>query len=309
MKHRGIRLDALHGLALALALGTSMSLAVGLGSAEESAESTSTRTQVNRPKVHRIVSASGVADQLLAHLVPADRVVGVSSYGAERGIVGHMFAGKATVESAASVEAILALSPDLVVVHHVGDPRYLARMRDMGLEVLDLGHMAGLTTLLDNVDALCGRVDCGGRAESFKSRLLTTLRGVASDVPAEARATGAFVNLAGTQLYGGTRGSSYHDVLTYAGLIDVAASKYQGWPTYSTEELLALDPKYVVTAGAQKEALCSYVGLDLLTACQTGRVIEVPSAVMNDPALGMIDAAQALREAVYGPLGDPEGGP
>lgn len=302
---RGLRLDLLHGLGLVLALASAMLLAVGLGTADDTLDPDRVHAKGRRVDAKRIVSASGVADQLLVHLVPADHVAGVSSYGLARGIVGHILRGKPSIESAANVEAIVALAPDLVVVHHVGDPRYLARIREMGLDVLDLGHMAGLSTLLDNVDTLCARVNCGGRAAPFKARLLRTLRGVAADVPREKRVTGAFVNLAGTQLYGGTRGSSYHDVLTHAGLIDVAATKYEGWPTYSTEELLALDPAFVVTAGAQKEALCSYVGLHLLSACQNGQVIEVPSDVMNDPALGMIDAAQFLRAAVYGPLPDP----
>jgi ABC-type Fe3+-hydroxamate transport system substrate-binding protein len=101
-------------------------------------------------------------------------------------------------------------------------------------------------------------------------------------------------------MYGGTRGSSYYDVLTYAGLIDVAAKDFQGWPSYSPELLLTLDPEIIVTHTGMRSLLCDRVELGRLRACRPqGDVIEVDGALMSDAGLGMLDAAEVIHHAAY----------
>jgi iron complex transport system substrate-binding protein len=104
------------------------------------------------------------------------------------------------------------------------------------------------------------------------------------------------------QLFGGTIGTSYHDVLQAAGLVDSAALHYRNWPHYDPEQLLQLDPEVIVAATTSAAQFCGISGLDHLRACAHGAagVIGVDEALMSDPGLGMLDAAEALRARVYG---------
>ena len=103
-----------------------------------------------------------------------------------------------------------------------------------------------------------------------------------------------WVSIFGDRLYGGTVGSSYHDLLVHAGCDDAAAGRYRAWQEYSLEDLLALDAELIVTSTGQGIALRRRPGADRLRA----RIIELPEAVAGDPGLGMVDAVEALRAAL-----------
>jgi iron complex transport system substrate-binding protein len=111
----------------------------------------------------------------------------------------------------------------------------------------------------------------------------------------------------GGQLFGGTRGTSYHDVLVHGGLVDAAAERYEGWPALTSEQVLELDPELLVTAEGKADELCHIPGLERLRPCRgEGRIVEVPAAVLIDPGTPMLEAAEAVRRAVHGPPPDPE---
>ncbi|MEM9074041.1 MAG: hypothetical protein AAGE52_36450, partial [Myxococcota bacterium] len=108
-----------------------------------------------------------------------------------------------------------------------------------------------------------------------------------------------YVGPVGGQLYGGTRGTNYHDVLIAAGLRDAAADAgYEGWPVYGAETVLTLDPSWIVTPAEHAEGFCARPGFDVLQACVADQVIGIEGRVLNDPGWGMLDAAEALHHAV-----------
>jgi len=216
----------------------------------------------------------------------------------------HRFSGTRTIGSLDDLEAILGLQPDLVLIESYGDPRRVARLRERGLAVFDLGEMRGMATLVPairTVGALVGRGELG---ERMALRFGRAMKALAADVPVGEWPSAAYVSAYGTQLFGGTKGTTYHDVLHAAGLVDVAAARYEGWPQYSREELLALDPELIVTRTGGGQALCRLAGLERLRACgAAGRIIELESFALDDPGLGMLEAAEALFAAVHGQPG------
>lgn len=245
----------------------------------------------------RIVSASTVADRLLADLCPPDRIVAVTTQSLD-GPDAHRHRGRATITSLEDIEEIVSLRPDLVLTHNVADARRVERLREAGLRVTDLGTPTGISALRDDVATVaeaCGVPDVGRRyVEAFERRM----RAVAADIPEAERRQGIYVGLYGDRLFGGTRGTSYHDVLTAAGLRDVAAERYTGWPQYSIEQLLELDPEVIVTRAGMERPLCEHPSLRQLRACD-GAVIGVEGHHLDDPGPGMLDAAEAVRTAVY----------
>lgn len=248
----------------------------------------------------RIVSTSSVADSLLLALAEPDRVAAYTVYSREQSLFGYRYAGRPTVTDISKVEAIVALKPDLVLTNDIGTSRS-RRLREVGVTVFDLGEMRGSATLLPNivsVATLLGRREAG---ESLARRFSGRMHSLARHVPEAARPAGLYLAIHGDQFYGGTAGTSYHDVLTAAGIRDVAAARYRDWPRYTPEALLELDPELIVTGAGMARALCAHSGLRALRACRPGqgRVIELDGKLLGDPSLAMLDAAELLFEAVH----------
>jgi iron complex transport system substrate-binding protein len=248
---------------------------------------------------HRIVSGSLLADPLLLELSAPGDVVAFSAR-APLARDAWRYAGKASLDPTRRVEHLLELKPDLVLVNGLGEMTWIEQLRRSGVTVFDLGPMWGLDTFGRNVLSvgwLVGRPDA---ARELLATFRARLEAIARHVPESARRGGLYLGVHGNQLYGGTRGSSYHDVLTYAGLRDVAASAYQGWPSYDPEALLGLDPELIVTGTGMRAPLCQREELRRLRACGPhGDVIEVESQLLQDAGLGMLDAAERVHAAAY----------
>lgn len=245
----------------------------------------------------RIASGSTVGDRLLFDLCPPDHVVAVAARSLE-GPHAHRFAGRTTVRSLDDVEAIVALRPDVFVVDQVGDPRRVERLREAGIEVLQLAPATGLESLLGDIariGRLCAVPDGGARyANALETRMARIAAGI------EERPTAIYLSVYGDRWFGGTTGSSYHDVLTAAGLEDIAAAQHQGWPQYGVEQVLALDPERVVTRAGMRDAICGHDALRTLRACATdGGVVEVEGELLDDPGPSMLDAAEAIFREVH----------
>ncbi len=245
----------------------------------------------------RIASASTVADALLLELCAPSRVIAVTLRSGE-GPDAWRYEGLPTIRDLDDVEAIVGLRPEVVVTHNVGDPGRVARLRNAGVRVIDLGGLEGRRSLGDDaraLGALCGAPAAGERwARAFERRM----DAVAADVRPAARRSAVYLTVYGDRFMGGTDGSSYHDVMIAAGLRDAAEAGFDGWPTYDVEAILELDPDLVVTREGMAAALCGHSTLARLRACPDG-VIELDPDVLDDPGPGMLEAAEALHDLAY----------
>jgi iron complex transport system substrate-binding protein len=250
----------------------------------------------------RIVSLSIVADELLLELCEPDRVVSFTGYSTRSSTKSFRFHGKPAFEGKDDLEKIITLRPDLVLVSHLGDPRPFERMREAGLLVYDLGEMRGLRTLIPNIHEVAAIVGHPERGDRFAQELIAQMGAVAADVPPASRKRGLYLSVYGGRLYGGAAGTSYDDVLASAGLVE-AAEGYRDWPEYSAEEILRADPDIIVTNDTMRARICEHAGLSSLRACaQADRIVALESALLGDPGPAMLEAAEAVRAAVYGAL-------
>lgn len=249
----------------------------------------------------RIASASALADRLLVELAEPERLVAFSQDGMRRHEDRHRYGARLAIAGPADLERLLQAHVDLLVVNQLGGVQQLARARDAGIEVFDLGEMRGMRTLEGNVSSLAELLGDRARGQRLWQRFSRRMRVVAADVPAAERRSAIYLAVYAGKVFGGTRGTSYHDVLEAAGLIDLAASSYRDWPRYDPEQLLLLDPPLVVTERGMARELCANRWLGELRACRdpARSFIELPSELLGDPGLGMLDAAEALRDLAY----------
>lgn len=247
----------------------------------------------------RIVSGSLLADPLLLALCPPSEIVAFSAR-APLAWDAHRYAGKPSLDPTRRLEHLLELEPDLVLVNSLGESAWIEQLRAAKVEVFDLGPMWGVDTFLRNVEAIGWLVGRPEAARELAARFRSRLGAVARHLAPSQRRSALYVGVHGNNLLGGTRGSSFHDVLAYAGLVDVAASSYHGWPSYDPEALLTLDPDVIVTQLGMRRALCERAELGRLRACGTnGQVIEVEAWRLNDAGLGILEAAEEVHQAAY----------
>jgi ABC-type Fe3+-hydroxamate transport system substrate-binding protein len=211
------------------------------------------------------------------------------------------FAGKAAVEGLGPLEAIIALKPDLDLLNSFGTDARADKLRAAGIEAFNLGELHGLSTLLpmaEVIATLLGAPERGQRyAEGFRQRF----ERVAAPLGTRPRRRAMYLSvISNTIIIGGTVGTSYHDVLTHAGLVDVAAEHYSGWPQLSAEQIIALDPELVVTKDDTAGALCAYPGLDRLQAChEPGGILALPAGLLDEPGPAMLAASERLFALAY----------
>jgi iron complex transport system substrate-binding protein len=248
----------------------------------------------------RIVSTSTIADQVLIEIIEPNRLLAVSSH-TLRTQESRTYEDKIGVERARDIETIIELRPDIVFINNFIDRRQVERLKDAGLNVFDMGEMRGLETLLPNIRQLAAVLDVPERGQALADDFVRKLEAVSAGIAAEDRRRGLYVGIHGDRLYGGTAGTSFHDVLVAGGLIDMAAeSGFHGWPAFTNEQLLSLDPPWIITNPGTERSLCRHPGFQSLSACRAGQVRSVDTHLLTDPGLGILQAAEAVRAVVYG---------
>ena len=255
----------------------------------------------------RIASSSGYADELLLALAEPERIVALSGQGYRSDLDAFRYGNRVLISGPGDLERLLSLRVDLLLITHFGGQADLARASEGGIEVFDLGDMRGLTTLEDNIRAVATLLGDPARGDRLWRSWSQQLRAIARDIPENERKGAMYVAIYANKIYGGTRGTSYYDVLTAAGLRDLAADKYRDWPQYDPEQLLSLDPPLIVTEGGMSAQLCNHTWLRTLRACARGEtrqyqgIFEISRNLMGSAGLGILDAALELRELVYPP--------
>ena len=286
----------LGGLARKNALGSMPSHArKGHAVGQEVTDAAEARVPVAR--YSSIISLSSIADQVLLRIVEPERWIAVSGRSKESAYA-HQVSGKVAVSDPVDVEHLLSLRPDVVFVHHLTGQGKLQRLREQGVQLFDLGPMRGLETLVPNILSIGQVINEPQRAEQLARDFEGRFQRVHDGAP---RGRAIYLGLHGGSMFGGAKGTSYHDVLAHAGLEDAAASEYEGWPRYTPEQVLMLDPDYVVSHEGGEKLLCSHSQLRQLRACQRfGGVLMVARSLLNDPGLLMLDAAEELRRQLDG---------
>ena len=252
-------------------------------------------------RYQRIVSTNLVTDRLLVELCEPTRIVAVSSAAAARKRDGYRYRGLGTIDGFGPPEAMVALKPDLVLTNSFGSPGAADRLRGAGIEVFDLGELRGEQSLAAIVASLGLLLGDEARAERLWQGFESRMRALPARLGTQKPQRALFLSTLGPDLLGGTVGTSYHDIMTAAGLHDVAAGRYRDWPAYAPEQVLALAPDIIVTRAGFASGICGYPGMDHVGPCRgQGRIVELDGELLDEPGLAMLEAAEELFRLVYG---------
>ena len=142
-----------------------------------------------------------------------------------------------------TVEEIMALQPDLVVVPDWGDLTMVPSLREAGLKVVVCKGASNLTEIRETVTLLAaaaGEPQRGQKLLSMMDDKLAEIQDKVAQIPQSERKTVVLISLMGG--YGGL-GSSFDEACHYAGVINGrAALGIRDFQVMTKEQLVQIDP-------------------------------------------------------------------
>jgi iron complex transport system substrate-binding protein len=246
----------------------------------------------------RVVSLNPSLTATLIALGAGAQLVGVDDYSArqQRAVrdlpaVGGLFNP--------SLEAILALEPDLVVLVPSAQQRDLrARLEALAVDVLELPNIT-LAELLVSIEALGARV---GREQAARERV-REIRSAWQATTAASRVLPAVRSVLVLQrepLYVVGRGSFIDSMLATAGAENLANVFAEPYPRASLEWLIAAAPELILDASDDPEDPSVYwARWPSLPAVARQRVIGIPASEVTLPGPYPERALARLAEAIH----------
>ena len=255
----------------------------------------------------RIVPASAGVVDLVAALVPAERIAGLPAQALPFSAVGARPADAALLArprfEAYVAEALLALSPDLVICDRWQSAETTERLREAGVTVLELDELESL----DSVRAALRRLgDVLGAQEACEATLADLDARVARLAASAPRRAGgralAYSNGGGGGWLAGA-GTTADEWIRLTGLRNAGAEGgREGHVRCSFEELLALDPDLIVVstraeggeAGVTARILREEPGLAGLRAVREDRIVALEAWLYSGVGPQLVTAAETL---------------
>lgn len=248
----------------------------------------------------RIASLNLAAEEVLAEIVPAARLVAVTALADERGtsnIVGRI-PPSVTRMPRADVERLVALRPDLVIVSEYTDADFLHQLQTTGLRT---HRMTGLTSFAGYRAAIL-ELGLAVGAEPAARRLLVRYDAVLQELRRRlATVTRPRV------LYWASSLTAGGDTAIGA-LIEEAGAKnvgreigLSGIAAIGAERAFVADPDIVLvgTGWDTAQALRAHPLLSRLRAVREGRVIEMPTELLVTLSHHAADAAWQLAHLLH----------
>ncbi|WP_224244612.1 ABC transporter substrate-binding protein [Hyalangium gracile] len=237
-------------------------------------------------KVRRVVTLAPSLTDMVIAMGARDTLVGVSRFDTDKAVADLPRVGGFVDPS---VEAVIALEPDLVLVQPgPGNQRPVERMAELGVPVLllPLHSVADTLAALRAVGQALGHIK---EAEALSSRIEATrarIREAAKKLPTRR----VLLAYGFEPLVVAGPGSFADELLRDAGAINVAGDGGSAYPVYSVERAVRIRPDVVVDAAdvdVGKEKIQSLPGLS------DARWVEVPSFALLQPGPSL---ARGLEE-------------
>ena len=262
----------------------------------------------------RVCSVSLAGDELLALLLPVDRIACVSPWAddeATSNVRGHYPPGVLRV--AAHVEPVLGRRPDLVIAAPWNNGEFLEQIRRIGVPVHVIRSIASIDEMRAELRDLGRLLGTEARARDVIARLdarVAALRAAVAPVKATAPRVLSFSHLvvAGED-------TSVDTLIELAGGINAARELgISGHRKASLEALVALDPDVLLLGFepgvSAEQVLAAYPPLAMTRAAREGRVVLMPPRLLTTVTPYLLEGARRLAEALHpeiAPIALPEG--
>ena len=251
----------------------------------------------------RVVSLAPSITEILFAVGAGDQVVGrdeFSDYPAEAASIDSV--GGSMGEY--SVEAIVALEPDLVLAAEINTPELVKQLEDLGLTVFYVNNPTTIEEMygsLENVAALTGH-DVTELIESLKARVAVIDEKIA---PISARPS-VFYEIdasdpAKPYTYGpGTFGNL---LIERAGGFNIGSEATDAYPQLSLEQIVVANPSIILLGdamwGVTTESVLARPGWETIEAVKSNQIFPIDDNLISRPGPRLVDGLEALAKILH----------
>ena len=290
---------------------------------EAAAQPTSAPANTPVPTPEPIVLTDGAGREVTLP-APAQRVVSLApsnteilfAIGAGSQVVGRdMFsdypeeaAGLADVGGSMGqydTEAIVSLEPDLVLAAGITSPETVSALEELGLTVFVLGNPLTLEDMYANLKTVAVLTGHEAEADALVADLQARVEAVDAALADVTDRPTVFYELSADPSAPWTAGpGSFVDLLIQrAGGENVAAALDAPWGQMSLEDLLVIDPDFILLGdsiwGESPETVAARPGWEALGAVQSGNVLPFNDNLVSRPGPRLVDGLEALAKIFH----------
>ncbi len=204
---------------------------------------------------------------------------------------------------ALDIEKIVSLQPQLCLAIRDGNPKAAVdRLEALGIPVYVFDPQS-LEAIVDTVERLGSILRKETRAEELADGYRQRLARVARRVAEVKHRPEVFFQIDAQPVISAGSGTFLHQLLTRSGSINLAADR-NGYPRYTWEELLVLEPEVVLLAsmgGGQtdRELRSAWQDWPQIPAVRNSRLYVVDADLFDRPTPRLIDALEYLVELLH----------
>lgn len=203
-----------------------------------------------------------------------------------------------------NVEAILSYEPDLVVIGY--DPGELvASLEAADVPVINYSAAITIDDVYRQIEALGAVTGHAEEAAAVSESIANDLSKIADEAPDADGVT--YYHELDNSLYTATSSTFYGQLYGLFGLENIADAADEdgsafGYPQLSSEYVVSADPDIIFLAdalyGESAETVAARPGWDVLTAVQSGNVVELDSDIASRWGPRIVDFAESVSDAI-----------
>lgn len=244
----------------------------------------------------RIVSLNPATTEILFALGAGPRIVGRSRW--DQWPVEARSVPEVGDAIRPSVERVLALRPDLVVLYASGDNRAAAaafRRAELPVVALRVDRIEDFVRAVRVLGRLVGLADAARTAVDSVQRSLDRVREAmrAVDRP------GVFIHVWDSPLMAIGGGSFLSELVDIAGGRNVYGDRPEPSPQVSFEDLVRRDPQVIVAGPHEAARLSADPRWAALSAVRAGRVLAYDTMLVARPSMRLGEAARSLARLLH----------
>lgn len=199
-----------------------------------------------------------------------------------------------------NVEKIASFSPDLVLAASGIQDKLRAKLESLGMSVyvIDPTTYDEVVATILNVGRLAGAEDGAQAVADAMAAAREEVRAAVAGLPAAS----TFLEIYSEPLMTAGQGTFIDDMITIAGGENIGATAGSGFPNFSTEVLVKVDPAvYIADSGSMSEPgdISERPGFAELTAVKQGRVYVIDDNLIARPGPRLADGLRRLLEYIH----------
>lgn len=248
----------------------------------------------------RVVSLAPSITEILFAIGAEDRIAAVTQYCDYPPEAKNKTLLKGTNPSA---EQIVALKPDLVLIPLDFVKPDLVQQLDRLKIPIFLVTATSIEDVLAQIQTMARIVANQQAGDSVASAMRQRIATVTKSVGARPRPRVLYVlNTDPLQTVG--PGSFIHQLIELAGGINIAAEAGAAYPRLSLEDVIARDPEYLIFPAGDQEGIPDeerqqWRRWPSLSAVKHGRLVSVPSVLVDRPGPRIVDGLEALARVLH----------